>query len=72
MLFVAIFSKLAIYILYGSDCDLITQEPKVTCSASHESLLNNSQLPSLKLYPFIGIDDMLGTNEMKGFESVYE
>ena len=72
MLFVAIFSKLAIYILYGSDCDLITQEPKVICTASYESLLNNSQLPTFKLYPIVGIHDMLGTNEMKGFESLHE
>jgi hypothetical protein len=27
---------------------------------------------TLKLYPIIGVHDMLRTNEMKGLESLYE
>ena len=72
MLFVAIFSKLAICILYGRDFDLITQKPNDTCYVSYESLLNSSQVSLIKLYPIVRIHDMLGTNEMKGSESLYE
>ena len=31
-----------------------------------------SPVISFKLYPIVGIHDMLGTNEMKGFESSHE
>jgi len=35
MQFVAIFSKLAICILYGKDFELITQEPEVILTSTH-------------------------------------
>jgi hypothetical protein len=72
MLFVALYSILAIYILYGGDCDLFTKKPKVTCERSYKSLLKRPEVLLFKLYPIVGIHDMLGTNEMKGFESLHE
>jgi len=44
---------------------LITQKPKVTSYISYESLMKSSHISFFKLYPIVGVHDMLGTNEMK-------
>ena len=72
MIFVAIFPKLAICMLYGRDCDSFTREPKATCYIFNESLLISSYIFSRKLYTTADVHDMLGTNEMKGLETLYE
>ena len=51
---------------------LFTQDPKVTCYIFYESLLISSYIFSLKLYTIVDVHDMLGTNEMKGLESLHE
>ena len=51
---------------------MFTKKPKVTCERSYKSLLKRPEVLLFKLYPIVGIHDMLGTNEMKGFESLHE
>jgi hypothetical protein len=72
MLFVAIFPKLAICILYAEVGVLFSHKPTLTCHIPYKSPLNSAYIFVFKLYPIADLRDMLGTNEMKGYISLHE